>query len=158
MNENFMRFWSCVAYLVSIGVLSFFVGRLLAKIPFHADRIPFRSTVFEKKSAIYERIRIKRWQNKLPDMSRILPKLIPAKKICAGFRRKLPQMIRETCVAEVVHGGLAVAGLYCIKLWSSIGGVVLAVLFALGNIPFILIQRYNRPRLLRILEREYQST
>ena len=41
--------------------------------------------------------------------------------------------------------------LLCLRLWPGWGGVLVwAVWFLLGNLPFILIQRYNRPRLLRL--------
>lgn len=52
---------------------------------------------------------------------------------------------------------ICVAGLYCIHLWSGVGGIVVPLLFALGNLPFIIIQRDNRPRLLRVLEKSHQE-
>ena len=62
-------------------------------------------------------------------------------------------MIRETCAAELTHLLEAVAGLWCLHLWPGVGGVVMASLCILINLPFILIQRYNRPRFLRLLRR-----
>ena len=40
-----------------------------------------------------------------------------------------------------------------IFFWKNKVGVYLWVLCILGNLPFILIQRYNRPRLKRLLRR-----
>ena len=58
---------------------------------------------------------------------------------------------QETCVAEAVHTASSLLGLLCLRLWPGWGGVIVwAVWFLLGNLPFILIQRYNRPRLLRL--------
>ena len=38
-------------------------------------------------------------------------------------------------------------------LWPGVGGIaVYAVYVLLGNVPFIMIQRYNRPRFARLLE------
>ena len=70
-----------------------------------------------------------------------------------GDKTRLPQMLRETCVAELTHWLLCVAGLHCLTLWPSVGGLAVVCLNILGNLPFILIQRYNRPRLARLLEK-----
>ena len=52
-----------------------------------------------------------KWQDKVPDMSKIVPKLIPAKKLDTDFRAQLPRMIEETwpskcskAFAEIVIG------------------------------------------------------
>lgn len=85
-------------------------------------------------------------------MSRLLPALMPAKKLTAETFADLPRMIQETCVAELIHVLLSVTGLACLAIWPGVGGaVVTAVYILLGNLPFIIIQRYNRPRLQRLL-------
>lgn len=56
-------------------------------------------------------------------MSRILPGTMPAKKIAGDYKTRLPQMLRETCVAELTHWLLCVAGLHCLTLWPSVGGL-----------------------------------
>ena len=60
-------------------------------------------------------------------------------------------MIQETCIAELVHGVLCIAGLYCFQIWPGTGGLLIAALNVLGNLPYIIIQRFNRPRLVRLL-------
>ena len=60
-------------------------------------------------------------------------------------------LVQETCVAEAVHTASSLLGLICLWLWPGWGGaIVLAVWVLLANLPFILIQRYNRPRLMRL--------
>ena len=60
-------------------------------------------------------------------------------------------MIQETCVAELTHVLLSVCGLYALRLWPGAGGVLITAVYILfGNVPFIIIQRYNRPRLQRL--------
>ena len=88
-------------------------------------------------------------------VGRLLPKkwFLP-KKIDENYRDNLPLMIRETCIAECIHTLEAFLGLYCIVLWTDWGGVILSLLYALGNIPFIMIQRYNRPRLMRLWKKQ----
>lgn len=149
-TEGIMGFWRCCAYYAVLGVTSFLFGRLLPKRLFHGDRFPFRCAAWEAE--LYRVLRVRRWQNRLPDMSRIVPRLIPAKRLTADYRERLPRMIEETCVAEFVHALLCVLGLGAVRLWRGSGGRVFAALYILlGNLPFIIIQRYNRPRLMRLL-------
>lgn len=146
-----MKFTKCFLYLVATGILSFVVGRVLPKHWFHGEEFPYCSYSFEKNGRIYEQLHIKFWQSKVPDMSRICMDLMPQKKLCGTDAEQMNRMIQETCVAELIHILLCFSGLYCVTLWPGFGGVVLALCNILGNLPFILIQRYNRPRLMRLL-------
>lgn len=74
-----MNFWKCFRYLVFIGVVAFPVGRLLPKKWFCTDMFPYRSDRFEDEGRYYDKFKIRYWQSKVPDMSKILPKCIPAK-------------------------------------------------------------------------------
>ena len=149
-----MGFLKCFGYLAASGIGGFALGRLLPKKWFCWDRFPYKTLRFEQGGRIYHKLRIRKWQNRLPDMSRILPSVMPAKKLTEGMNaEKLAVMLRETCVAELIHALFMFTGFVCIPLWPGCGGIILSVLYALGNLPFVLIQRYNRPRLLRLYER-----
>ena len=101
--------------------------------------------------ALYEKLNIRKWQAKVPDMSRILPFLMPPKNLTGDYAQRLPGMIRETCVAEITHITVSILGLPCLRIWPGMGGVtVTAIFILLLNVPYILIQRYNRPRLIRL--------
>lgn len=142
----------CLVYIIALGVVSFVTGRLLPKRWFKSDCFPFRCNEKEKK--LYKALRVKDWQNKAPDMSRVFTKLMPAKKLNAGTLADIPRMLEETCVAEFIHVVLSVLGLACLWLWPGFGGAVVTLVYILlGNVPFIIIQRYNRPRLQRLLAR-----
>ena len=150
-----MAFINCVLYALGIGIFSFLLGRILPKSCFFPNRFPFKSWYWEKNGTIYnELFQIKRWQAKVPDMSKIFPGLMPRKKVTANFQASLPLMIQETCVAELTHVILCLLALPCLWIWPAWGGVIFSVLYILGNIPFIMIQRYNRPRLMRIEKKQ----
>lgn len=145
------NFWKCFWYFAITGIASFLIGRILPKKWFRADCFPYYSFAFEKEGRIYDKLNIRRWQNKVPDMSKIFPKLMPAKSLSSNYQECIPRMLQETCVAEFIHLILCVTGLYCIKLWPGVGGIVFAVVYiVVFNLPFILIQRYNRPRLMKL--------
>ena len=141
----------CAIYLAGVGIVSFVLGRIVPKHWFRAEAFPFRCFDFEREGRIYEKLWIRKWQSKVLDMSRIVPFLMPKKRLIQGFEDKLPRMIQETCVAECVHELLSIAGLMCLRIWSGPGGIVVTVLYIiLGNVPYIIVQRYNRPRLVRM--------
>ena len=149
-----VNFWKCVIYYAGTGIVGFILGRLLPKNRFDPESVWFRCHRFEQNGKIYEKLRIKRWQNRVPDMSKIFPWAMPAKKLSSDFKTQLPRMLEETCVAEFIHWLLCLTGLYGLTLWPGPGGLILYILYvAVFNLPFILIQRYNRPRLLRLLHK-----
>ncbi|MGN0985969.1 MAG: glycosyl-4,4'-diaponeurosporenoate acyltransferase [Candidatus Enterenecus sp.] len=150
-----MGFLRCAGLAVVLGVSGFVLGRCLPKRWFRYDAPPFRSFAFEREGKIYEKLNIKKWQSKVPDMSRIFVHLMPAKKIRGRLdEATLTVMLRETCVAETIHWLLSAAGLGCLWLWPGWGGAAFYLVYVLlGNLPFILIQRYNRPRLAGLLRR-----
>lgn len=149
-----MDFWICFWYLIISGIIAFFIGRLLPKKWFRPDIFPYRSFQFEKDGQIYDKLKIRIWQNKVPDMSRILPKFIPAKNLAGNYRERLSDMLQETCIAEFIHSLLCFSGLYCLKLLPGIGGIAVTVIYIVFfNLPYIIIQRYNRPRLMRLAKK-----
>lgn len=145
-----MGFLKCACYLAFTGALAFLAGRIVPKGWFRGDRFPYRCYPFEAEGRIYNKLKIHAWQNKVPDMSRILPCCIPPKNLSGNYKERLPRMIQETCVAELTHALLCLTGLYCLRLWPGAGGAVIALLNVFVNLPFILIQRYNRPRLMKL--------
>lgn len=92
-------------------------------------------------------------------MSRLFKKIMPAKNLSGKVdEKRLIVMIRETCAAELTHFLLCITGLFCLYIWQGLGGaIVYAVYVLLGNLPFIIIQRYNRPRLLRLYMRSRKA-
>ncbi len=161
-----MEFVSCCLYFLILGATSFLVGRLISSATFNSDYFPFRSFKWENDGAVYEKFKVRLWKDKLIDMSKILPFAMPEKKVEFGYSSKqIRLLINETCTAELVHVLLIVLGLHCLKLWHGIGGVIMYLLYSLlGNVPYIIIQRYNRPKLKKLLtivqkrEKMYEST
>lgn len=149
-----LAFWKCFKYGCFLGISGFFIGRILPKKWFDPQSFPFRESGLEQDGKFYEKIKIHKWQSHVPDMSRIFTKLMPAKNLSGDYRQRLPLMIRETCIAETVHTVIMIFGLHFLEIWQGIGGVLCEVVFCLVfNMPYILIQRYNRPRLVRIYNR-----
>ena len=149
MIKRMNGFWGCVLYAAVLGVVSFVLGRIVPKSWFKSDKFPYRVKDGEKK--VFELLKVKKWQAKVPDMSKLFSRIMPEKRITADTLRDLPRMLQETCVAEFTHVLLGVLGLFMLLIWPGVGGIVAALLYILlGNLPFVIIQRYNRPRLQKL--------
>ena len=145
-------FAKCVIWLLALALLAHPLGQALPRRWFDGERFPYRCYKWEKQGRIYTRIGVERWKTLVPDMSRLLPDMVK-KQVdpTAVTASQVELLVQETCVAEAVHTASSLLGLLCLRLWPGWGGVIVwAVWFLLGNLPFILIQRYNRPRLLRL--------
>ena len=150
-----MDFWQCVVYFLILGALSFIGGRLWPKSCIRWDVFPLAPFEFENNGKIYKKIGIAKWQSHVPDMSRVFTKIMPAKKITGRPKAEtLVTMIKETCVAEVTHWLLILFGFGYLAIWHGAGGRICFILSVLVNLVFIVIQRYNRPRFVSLLERK----
>ena len=145
-------FLRCALYLLTLALLAHPVGQALPRRWFDGGRFPYACYKWEKQGKLYTRIGVDRWKTLVPDMSRILPDMVKKRvEPTAVTAAQAAVLVQETCVAEEVHTASSLLGLICLWLWPGWGGAaVWLVWFLLGNLPFILIQRYNRPRLMRL--------
>lgn len=147
-----MQFLKTIHYILCVSIAVFILGRVFPRKWIFEDRFPFKSFEFEKGGRIYNKIGIMKWKTKLPDASviitKIIPKFMPRKRIDQDDQ--IPILIKETCVAEATHVLVSFLGFGCVFIWDGIGGWAVSVAFLLFNIPFIIIQRFNRPRLIAV--------
>ena len=80
-------------------------------------------------------------------MKYMVPKRVSAKSTAEDIDR----LLKETCVAEAVHLTVCVFAFGVCFISEALWGVLIWLAFTLINIPFILIQRYNRPHLKRLM-------
>ena len=157
-----MNLLNCVLFLVVSGLIIFFVGRVFPRKWIKENKFPFNDFKFEKGGKIYDKIKIKKWKTKLPDASLIIgkffPKFLPKKRIGikANEQEKIKVLIKESCVAESTHLFSAIVGIFCAKLWKY-WGIIVSFAWFTWNMLFVLIQRYNRPRLIKAFSHYPQS-
>ena len=142
-----------IAYIAAAGVASHFIGEALPRGCFDPRRRPFAPWKWEKSGRLYRALRVHVWKDKLPDMSRVAPDMVRKRVSLTGSSAEAERVAVETCVAEVVHWALMLLSFVIYLLWPQPLGVVLAVLYGLSHVPFIIIQRYNRPTLALLAER-----
>lgn len=155
---NMGGFLLCALYLLLLGAVSHMVGQALPRHWFSWVRFPFRPLSWERDGARYDCIRIRRWKDHVPDMSRYLGDMVKKQVPPQATAAQVQEVLRETCVAEVVHAGLMLLSLPVFLIWKSRWCILLYGLYnLLGNLPYLLIQRYNRPRLMKLLGRLQQK-
>lgn len=148
-----------VIYIAVLGILSHFVGQALPRARFSAESFPYRTADWENGGRVYEKLGIKHWKDALPDMSRIMPDMVKKKMTGQNREQGMDVLIAETCVAECVHYWLIVLSLGIFLFWRGVWALVFWLVYnILGNVPFILIQRYNRPRLVLLEQRRRRRT
>ena len=125
-----------VGWIISL----LFKGRL------DPDSVWFRRRNFEQK--LYRLMRIRRWKNKMPTYN---PREF-------SFTENTPEeIIQNSCVAELVHEVIALASflpLFASLIWGVFPVFLITSIVSAGvDCCFVIMQRYNRPRLQQYLKR-----
>ena len=134
-----------------LGVASHVFGELLPREKFHHDRPPYLAFSWEQNGNFYNKtLRIRKWRHLLPDKSQTV-KSMYTKKLGSNLTPEhLGRLLQETCVAELVHDALIILSPFVLFFADGATAVVCMTLFMVGNVPFVMIQRYNRPKLARL--------
>lgn len=110
------------------------------------NNVWFCEKKFENK--LYRLIRVRKWKKYLPTYS---PDTFDTGK------KTVEEIVGATCQAEIVHEIIMVLSLLPITLISVLGGAVAliatSVLAMLFDCLFVILQRYNRLRLVKIMNR-----
>lgn len=143
-----------IVYVGLLGLFSYYVGEALPREWFHESNILFRPYRWEQGGTFYEKLNIKKWKLKMLDMSKIMKHSKLPKQISGTVTsRDITALIKETCVAEVTHIFLCAFSCRVYTFWNNSIGVLLALACIIGNLPFIMIQRYNRPNLQHLRDK-----
>jgi glycosyl-4,4'-diaponeurosporenoate acyltransferase len=101
---------------------------------------------FEAGGRCYRRLGIHRWKDRLPEAGALFEGGVSKKELPSPDSDGLTSFVRETRRAELAHWwAMACSPLFL--LWNPpVASALLVAYGVLVNLPFILIQRYNRFR------------
>lgn len=115
------------------------------------NRVDYRHSWFRLRrfeTALYERLQVGKWKSGLPTYD---PDAFDRHKHSWG------EIAQAMCQAELVHEVIVVLSFLPVLASTWLGApvvfVVTSVLAAAFDLLFVVIQRYNRPRVLKIVER-----
>ncbi len=128
-----------------------YVAHRLPSAVFERDSRLTRLRTFEIRGQWYERrLRIKRWKDRLPEAGAFFAGGFSKRTVT---RSELRRFAIETRRAEVVHW-MAMALWPVFAIWNPPWAVVVVFVYAIAaNGPCLLVQRYNRARLVHLIDR-----
>ena len=115
------------------------------------NRVDYRKRWFvvgETEKKLYNFLKVKQWKKFLPTYD---PATFDKKQ------HSWEEIAGATCQSELVHETIAVLSFLPIvfSVWfgSTLVFVLTSVFSALFDLSFVMLQRYNRPRIIRIIDR-----
>ena len=148
--------WVVVLDVVAWAVLSTAVGYAGHRLPSRwltRDRAVLRLSKAEARGVPWRQLGIRRWKDLLPEAGALFPGGVSKRALGGHDDETLGRMTRETRRAELVHWTLLVAWVPFLA-WNPPWLTALMALYAVAaNLPCLAAQRWNRVRLVRVLER-----
>ena len=124
---------------------------------FAADTWLTRGRAWERGGRCYERVRIRRWKDRLPEAGALFAGGMSKRHVPSHDDAGIAGFALETRRAEWGHW-LAAAGSLPFGLWNPPAIAAVMVVYGVAvNAPFIAIQRYNRLRIGRVLSRRERA-
>lgn len=113
-----------------------------------------RQRSFEDGGRWYRRrLRIHRWKDRLPEAGALFAGGMSKRQLPAFDTAGLELFARETRRAELAHWWCLLCG-PLFAFWNPPLATALLIAYGIGvNLPFVMIQRYNRFRIEALLER-----
>lgn len=135
--------------------LSVLVGWVAQRLPaplVEQDGRLTRLRPWERHGAVYERLGVRRWKDRLPEAGAALRGGVAKRTLPGRGTEELRRFAAETRRAELVHWALPVAT-PLFALWNPPAVLAGQAVYAVAaNAPCLVVQRYNRGRVQRILD------
>ena len=141
---------------ITSGTIAYhFVMRLMVGLAFHAtmrNKADYRKRWYQiskREMAVYEKLKVKQWKRRMPTYDPALfdPRL-----------HTWEEIVQAMCQAELVHETIAVLSFLPIAAGVWFGEfpvfIVTSVLSAACDMVFVIMQRYNRQRVTKLLNRK----
>ena len=148
---------AAILNVVAAGSVHALAGYLAHRVP--VDRLGtdgplLRIRPWERGGTVYRRVlRVHRWKDALPEAGAVFEGGVSKRRLAAPTVSGLEAFAIETRRAERSHWWAMSIGPLAL-LWNPpVGAVAMFAYGILVNLPFIVIQRYNRARIERALRR-----
>jgi glycosyl-4,4'-diaponeurosporenoate acyltransferase len=155
----FNTFWTVIIDIIAWFIIHMAVVMVIVRIPithFDSGGFLYRLRRWEKGGDLYRRIfRVKKWKELAPDGAALLKdRGFPKKRLKSTDESYLRLFLMETCRAELTHW-IIMGFAPFFFLWNRFFVGLIMILYALlENLPLIMVQRYNRHRLIRVIEKK----
>lgn len=155
MTDRFVVALDAVVWATWSGLVGYTAHRL----PLHRvarDGPLTRLRAWEQSGRAYERLAIRRWKDRLPEFGAVFRGGVSKRALPSRTTSDLDRFAAETRRAELVHWTIPVIT-PLFALWNPPWLLAAMAAYAVvANVPCLVVQRYNRGRLLRVLDRRSQ--
>lgn len=136
-------------------VIQLTIGYCCSKIPLdwlNPDQPFLQTFAWEKGGEIYEKLfHVRAWKHLIPNGSALYQDGFSIKNLLTKDPDYLERWLKETIRSEICHW-LMILPCVFFFLWNSVAlGWVMVAYAILSNLPLIIMQRYNRPRMRKLL-------
>ena len=123
---------------------------------FDCRRFPFRAYGWEKGGEVYQKwLRVHQWKKYLPDGGALRGEDYRKKTLAHLSEEHMTRFLTESCRAEATHF-VAILPFWVFGFLAPPEVIVYMLIYALAvNVPCMLVQRYNRPRVLEVVHKRY---
>lgn len=162
MQQFYFSPWvSLILCFVLWPVFQILAAIIAQKLPayfFQSSNFFFKPKHFERNGEIYNTLfKISHWKKYLPDGAAVLKSGYRKKHLSSFTTENMKRFLLESCRGELGHW-LAITPFWVFGLFLPPGGLFFMLLYALIiNLPCIFAQRYNRPRIIKILEKRQRK-
>jgi glycosyl-4,4'-diaponeurosporenoate acyltransferase len=154
--------WTILLNIAAWAVVQIGISVLFLEMPiqwFDPHFPLFRSAPWENQGHFYQKwLRIRKWKGLYPSLARYVGKEnFRLDRVQSKDPEYLDRWARETCRSELCHW-VTIASAILFILWNEpwVGWVML-VYGMLFNLPLVLIQRYNRFKIVRTLDKQIRQ-
>lgn len=149
-----MKILITAIYVLVVGQICFFAGLVTPRNIFDENKFPFKPFKWENGGKVYDKLHIKKWKSKLPEMSKLTNLIFPKRLKKNMTSEDFDRLVKESCIAEISHYILFVCSMGIYYIWRGKIGAFLALIYGfLGNVTYIIIQRYNRPHFITVRDK-----
>lgn len=144
----------CFALWASLQYLAAFICLKIPDRFFSPYAYYFRAHPWEDNGAIYNNVfKVHKWKKRLPESGSLMKGSYNKKTLKSFSNESLNKYLVESCRAEMTHC-LGIFPFWIFGLFTPPKALIIMFIYALSvNIPCIMIQRYNRPRIINVLDR-----
>lgn len=141
------------------ALIQFLVSYVCLKIPnryFSPNVFPFASFGFEREGAFYRKwLLVHKWKKYLPDGGALMGADFRKKNLEHVTHENLQRFLIESCRAEMTHF-FAILPFWVFGFIAPPEVIWIMLAYALAlNMPCIIAQRYNRPRIKTLMTKRY---
>lgn len=146
-------------FAVNLGIFAFisviitFLSVLLPKYYYNYKMWLYRERKWEHGGKLYEsKFKVKKWKVCLPELADFIKFIFPKKFIKEFSTDYMSKYLMESCRAELTHWCIIFSTVVFLIFENTETFIYMFFIAFIANIPFIIIQRYNRPRILNIMK------